>query len=139
MSVEVTIEGLEKFMPLVDDVRFLGEMDQAVMRSARELTSATQRMPPVSASTTGYGAKGIPVAPKYGGSLRQGIQPRKVTLLAADIVTGGNGSKYGGYVHDGTSKMQARPFFKWLLEDFGGEAIINTILQSSLERFTRTS
>ena len=41
-------------------------------------------------------------------------------LMAAEVYTG---VSYGGYVHQGTARMPARPFFTWQLEDFGGMAM----------------
>ena len=51
--------------------------------------------------------------------------------MAAEIFTGVH---YGGYVHGGTSRMPARPFFTWQLEDFQGKEKIEIILLAALER-----
>ncbi len=134
MSVQVTVEGFDNILTVLDPVRAVREVDSAVDRSAVALRDETKRMPPVSVERTGYAAKGIPVAPKYGGTMRQGIEKKKIGLMAADVFTGGGGSGYGGYVHDGTSKMQARPFFQWLLDDFSGREIIRAIVEGALER-----
>lgn len=131
MAIEVTITGLEKWMTMMDPVRFTTEIDKALDRAASVIRDDTKRMPPVNAERTGYDVKGIPVAPLHGGTLRQSIQKRRAGLMAADVYTGVN---YGGYVHDGTSKMPARPFFRWVLEDFGGMQKIDIIVKSALER-----
>lgn len=82
----------------------------AVDRAAEALRDHTKNLRPVSAKTTGYGAKGIPVDH---GHLRKTIRKKKLASLAAGVFpntgSGGKGD-YGVYVHEGTSKMPARPF-----------------------------
>lgn len=131
MSVSVTIEGLDKFLTVLDPARFTKEMDKAVDRASQVLRDDTKKMPPVSAARTGYEQKGIPVAPKYGGTLRQSIQKRKLGLMAAEVYVGAH---YGDFVHGGTSRMPARPFFLWQLEDFQGKEKIQIIVNAALER-----
>src|SRR4051812_32425833 len=130
MSVEVTIEGLDKWLTIVDPVRFTNEMDKAIDRVAGIWRDETKKMPPVSGPRDGYEARGIPVAEKHGGTLRQGIEKRKVALLAAEVFTGGGASGYGVYPHDGTPYVPPRPFFKWMLEDFGGLQMADVVIQS---------
>jgi len=112
MSMQIVIEGLDKIESMVDPQRLGIGLDQALQRSAQVWRDDTKKMPPVSASRTGYGAKGIPVAPKHGGTLRQMIQSRRVSSIAAEVF---GGAQYTPFVHEGTSKMPARPFFEWSL------------------------
>jgi len=44
-----------------------------------------------------------------------------------------NSAPYSTYVHEGTSKMQARPFFMWGVED--GEAQVQSIFSKSFDEF----
>ena len=37
-------------------------------------------------------------------------------------------------VHEGMSRMPARPFFRYLLENFGGLETLNAIIKGALER-----
>jgi HK97 gp10 family phage protein len=104
---------------------------EAVKRSSEVLRDFTKKLPPVSAARTGYAAKGIPVAPKHGGTLRQSIQNRKLALLAAGVFPGAN---YGVHVHEGTSKMPARPFLDWALE-LGAEEMIDKIFEEAVSKF----
>jgi len=131
MSVVITLDGIEKFLRVVDPVRATRELDRGVNRAAEVLRDETKKMPPVSAARTGYGAKGIPVAPVSGGTLRQSIQKRKLGLMAAEVYVGAH---YGGFVHQGTPRMAARPFFRWQLEDFGGKEKIEIVVTAALER-----
>lgn len=131
--IEISLEGFDKIMDLVDPVRFVGEMDRAVDRAASVIRDETKRLPPVNSLRTGYAAKGIPVAPKYGGTLRQSIQKRKLGLMAANVYAG---VSYADYVHDGTARMPARPFFRWMLEDFGGKDMIEIVIRAALDRVT---
>lgn len=94
----------------------------AVQRSAEALRDHTKKMRPVSAATTGYGTKGIPVDH---GRLRQSIHKKQLSRLAAGVFPK---VKYGAYVHDGTSKVPARPFFEWSLE-LGAQRQIDGIFE----------
>jgi hypothetical protein len=131
VSVSITIEGLDKFLTVLDPARAVRELDKAVNRAAEVLRDDTKKMPPVSKDRTGFDAKGIPVAPVSGGTLRQSIQKRRVALMAAEVYVGVG---YGENVHQGTSRMPARPFFTWQLEDFHGKEKIEIILHAALER-----
>ena len=131
MSVTVTFEGLDKMMEICDPARFTREIDREVGLIAARLRDETKKMPPVNKQRNGFEAIGIPVAPLYGGGLRQSIQARKVALMAADVFTGVN---YGEYVHDGTSRMPARPFFQWMLDYFQGREIIEVSVKAALDR-----
>ena len=137
MSVTITLEGFDKFLAVVDPARFTKEMDKAVNRAAEVLRDETKKMPPVNKERTGFYAKGIPVAPLHGGTLRQSIQKRRLGLMAAEVYIGEAAQDYGGFVHQGTSKMIARPFFKWQLEDFRGKEKIEVILTAALERVAK--
>jgi hypothetical protein len=128
MSVEVTIDGLEKWLDIVNPERFIKEMDVAVNRAAEMLRDETKRLPPVSGPRDGYSAEGIPVDT---GRLRQSIQKRKLALMAAEVYAP---VTYSGVVHDGSSRVPARPFFQWELEDFGGLEKVEIIVNAALER-----
>lgn len=134
MSVSVTLDGFDKFLTICDPERFAREIDAAVQKAAQYLRDDIKKMPPVNSQRTGYAQPGIPVAPKYGGTLRQSISSRRAGLMAADVYVGPTAEGYGGYVHDGTSKMPARPFFKWELENFRGLQAVEIIIHAALER-----
>lgn len=135
MSIVVTIEGFDKVYQILNAPKLIDEVDRALVRAAGYTRDIVKQMPPVNAERTGYGAKGIPVAPKYGGTLRGSISSRKVGLLAAEVFIGPAAQNYGMYVHDGTKKMPARPFGKWALEDFHAQAVIETVVKGTIERF----
>lgn len=103
---------------------------KAVSRATEKLRDMTKRLPPVSAERTGYAAKGIPVAPKNGGTLRQSIQKKQISLLAAGVTARTN---YAEYVHQGTARMPARPFFEWSLE-LGAEEEIDRIFADAISQ-----
>jgi HK97 gp10 family phage protein len=100
----------------------------AIDRAAEYARDATKKIPPVSAKTTGYGIPGVPVDT---GRMRQSIQKRKLSLLAAEVYAGTNYSKF---VHDGTSKKPPQPFFEDMLTQFGGKEAIAGIVQSTLQK-----
>jgi HK97 gp10 family phage protein len=127
-GISITIDGLDEWKDLVDPARFTKEMDSAVQRAAEMLRDETKRMPPVSAATTGYETPGIPVDH---GRLRQSIAKRRLGLMAAEVFTSTN---YAGFVHDGTSRMPARPYFRWVWEDFEGEQLTEVIVQTAIDR-----
>jgi hypothetical protein len=131
MSVEVSIEGLDKFLTICDPARFLKEMDKAVNHAAELLRDETKRMPPVSGPRDGYDAKGIPVD---SGRMRQAVQKRRLALLAAEVYVP---VQYSGFVHDGTSRIPSRPFLLWVLEDFGGKEKIQAIVIEALEKIAQ--
>ena len=110
MSVTLVIEGLDKIQSLVDPAKFDRAVARGLDRSVQIWRDDVKTMPAVSAATTGYGAKGIPVDT---GRLRQSVQARRTGLLAAGVVAP---LQYASYVEEGTSKMPARPFFEWALE-----------------------
>jgi hypothetical protein len=66
--------------------------------------------------------------------MRQAIAKRKLALMAAEIFVPVN---YSGFVHSGTDRMRARPFFVWQLEEFGGLEKVQIVLNSALERVVR--
>ena len=132
--ITVSLEGFDQMLEIVDPVRFTQIMDPTVYRAASTLRDLAKKMPPVSASRTGYGAHGIPVAPLRGGTLRSSIQAQKLGLFAAGVYTNPGIASYGGYVHDGTGRMPARPWFQWLLDDFQGKDIIEVIIRAGLDR-----
>lgn len=130
MSVVLEIDGLDKWLTVVDPARFTVEMDKAVNRAAEALRDETKRLPPVSGPRDGYSAKGIPVDT---GRMRQAVQKRRIALLAAEVYVP---VQYGIHVHEGTSRVPARPFLQWLVDDFGGKEIVDTIVTDALERIT---
>lgn len=129
--ITIEISGIDKLLSVCDPHRFVAEMDKGINRAAEVLRDETKRMPPVSAKTTGYGAPGIPVDT---GRLRQSIQKQQLSLLAAGVVVPVD---YAQHVYEGTSKMPGRPFFKWVLEDFNGLAMVQAVLNEALERVTQ--
>ncbi len=129
MNVAVEIEGIEAWLKVTDGDRFLVEMDRTLRQGSAMLRDAAKRMPPVSAKRTGYAALGIPVDT---GLTRQKIVSKKNGPLDYSDVAETN---YSGYVHDGTSRMPARPFFAWLLHDFGGLDKLEVVVADGLRRF----
>lgn len=97
---------------------------EAVGRAGATLRDETKKLPPVSATRTGYQARGIPVDT---GRMRQSLSSKKLSLLAAGVMTNTN---YGGYVHEGTIRMPSRPFFEWSLE-MGAQRKIDDIFASA--------
>ena len=130
--ITVEIEGLNELIAAFDPDEFEKRMDAGLWEAAEVLMNTVQgNMPDVSARTTGYGAKGIPVDT---GRLKASIERRKVQLLAAEVYAG---TDYSRYVHDGTEKVPARPFFQWALQDFGGIGKIEVVLSQHMERALR--
>lgn len=68
----------------------------------------------------------IPVAT---GRMRQSINSRRISLLAVGVFVG---TDYGAYVHEGTARMPARPFFRWALEGGAQKAIDDIFSAASL-------
>lgn len=97
---------------------------RAVMLAGSALRDNTKKLRPVSAKTTGYGVKGIPVDT---GRLRQSILSRRLSLLAAGVIAP---VKYASAVHQGTRKMPARPFFAWSLQ-LGGQKKIDAVFEKA--------
>jgi HK97 gp10 family phage protein len=128
MTVVVQIDGFDKFMELLDPDRFIREIDRALQVSSSTLRDMTKQMPPVSAKRTGLSAIGLPVDT---GRMRQSIRSQKTGFLDYEVIADVN---YSGYVHDGTSRMPERPFFKWLLEDFQGKSTIEALVNAALQR-----
>ncbi len=130
INVSIQITGLDDFMNQLksfDGQRVLGD---AVERAADQIAADVQNMPPVSAAETGYGPHGIPVAPRFGGTLRQSIHSVRTGPLQAEVIPGVD---YADYVHEGTVKMPARPFFQWVLEEFGGLQHIEDIVREAID------
>lgn len=119
MQVTVKNAGLIEKQLLLFPEKAEKVFSQAVQRSAEALRDDVKKLPPVSAKTTGYGAKGIPVDT---GFLRQSIRKKNINKLAAGVSPK---ARYGAPVHDGTKHMQARPFFEWALELGSQEKIDN--------------
>src|SRR5262245_28584816 len=126
MTVIVTSIGRETIVgPLESFPRNAQRaFDRTVQRGAEFLRDYTKKLPPVCANTTGYDAKGIPVDK---GQLRQSIQKRRLALMAAGVFPGTN---HGVFVHEGTDRMKARPFFDWSLE-LGAEREIDGMMEET--------
>ncbi len=127
MNVSLAITGLDALAQRFDPARLRAELSKTVDDSAQLLRDDTKRMPPVSAATTGYAAVGIPVDT---GRLRQSIQYRKTgeleAVVSADV-------QYSIFVQDGTSRMPARPFFRFALET-GTQKKIIELFRGALRR-----
>lgn len=130
MSVTLEIDGLEKWFAVADGERLLKEIDLEMKQSSQDLRDMGKQMPPVSARRTGYAALGIPVDT---GLTRQKLVSRKnASLDYSDVAE----TDYSGHVHDGTSRMPARPFWFWLLKNFGGLETVEQNLTRALRKFT---
>src|SRR5947209_111709 len=79
LSVTMTVTGLREIVEKFQQapVQVSKSLDRAVDRSLDELAKITQNMPPVNSRANGFGTPGIPVAPLYGGTMRQSIRGRK--------------------------------------------------------------
>ena len=73
--------------------------------------------------------KAVSDFPVATGRMRQSINSRKLALMASGVFVG---TDYGVYVHEGTSRMQGRPFFKWALEG-GAQEAINKIFETAMK------
>lgn len=87
--------------------------DKAVQKAARALAEVT---------------RGSSRTPVDTGRMRASIHHRRLTRLAAAAFVG---ARYGGYVHEGTSRMKGRPFFEWALKG-GAQKKINEIFEKAL-------
>jgi HK97 gp10 family phage protein len=128
--ITVQLTGLDAIRAKLAAVN-QNSIDDAMQEAADKVAFDTQNMPPVSAHTTGYGVPGIPVAPKYGGTLRQSVHSLKLGPLEYQVIAD---TDYSGYVHEGTSKMPARPFFEWVLTKFDGLKHIEEIINDRIQR-----
>ena len=123
-SVQIEISGVEKIVR--DLERYPQKAAQvygnAVQQAGSVYRDYTKALPAVSASRTGYGAKGMPVDT---GRLRGSIQKKKLQALAVGI---GPTVKYGKFVHGGVDSrsVPARPFMEWSLE-LGAQKMIDAI------------
>jgi hypothetical protein len=100
---------------------------EAVDTAAAKYRDSVKKLPAVSAATTGYDAKGIPVVT---GRLRGSIRKKRLSLLAAGV---GPGVNYGVHVHEGTSRMPDRPFLRWALE-LGALQMIDRIFKTASQK-----
>lgn len=124
----VEIHGLDKFQAMLEPKRFDRACDRILDRGAQTWADETKKMPPVSAKTTGYDAKGMPVD---SGLTRQKIHSFRAALMAAGVKATTN---YASHIREGTSKMPARDFFLFALEDFGALKKIDDIVEDELSR-----
>ncbi len=130
LNLSISVSGLDEIRQKLgsfDVERVLGD---SIEQAADQLVIATQNMPPVNVKNDGYGAIGIPVAPLYGGTMRQSIHTIRTGPLEAEVKAD---TDYAGYVHWGTSKMQARPFFQWMLDYFQGYETIEAVVTDALK------
>ena len=127
--ITYSITGIEDLLKKFDSAAFGKAMDQATWAASAKLRDEAKLMPPVSAKTTGYDAEGLPVDT---GFMRQMIVVENKRQLAADVVAK---TAYSGFVHDGTGRMPARPFFKWLWEDFGGMTAVKKVFDDAIDSF----
>ena len=127
MSLTIAVSGLDEVMRRFEPAKVQQTLHTALQRSTEALRDDTKKLPPVSKATTGFDAVGIPVNT---GFLRQSIQTLDISLLAAGVVAYAN---YSGYVHDGTGRMPARPFFQWALEA-GAQDHIQKIFEDYVTR-----
>lgn len=104
--------------------------DRAIQKAGSVYRDHTKRLKPVRGRNgSGYKAKGIPTDT---GHMRRNIKKRKIQLMAAGVFTGkGTPAKYGFFVHEGTTRVPERPFFKWSLELGGLRKIDKIIIRAS--------
>lgn len=130
MTVVVTANGLQQIQGILSNAKLVRTLGKALSEASASARDMTKKLPAVSAKSTGYDARGIPVDT---GRMRQSIQKKRMSLLAAGVFANAN---YSGFVHDGTSRVKDRPFFKWMLE-LGGRDKIQFILERHLSNFLR--
>ena len=132
LSVSLNLTGIDKLQSVFDSKRFDEQLVKTMRQATQLYADETKKLPPVSAKTTGYGAKGIPVDT---GRMRQGIRPLDVVAVAAGV-TGAviADTNYSGLVQDGTSKMPPRPFFRFAYE-LGVKAKLETMFTNMLSTF----
>jgi hypothetical protein len=125
----IEISGLDSVTRMLQGASQQNTYDRILDRCAQAWADETKKMPAVSAKTTGYGTKGIPVDT---GRLRQSIHSRRISSIAAGVVAP---VQYASFIHEGTGVMPDRPFFDWALE-LGGlrrmEGIVNEELSRSM-------
>jgi hypothetical protein len=125
---QITITGIGNLTALLSDQNLTKALSRSIALSAQTLRDDTKKLPPVSARGTGYGAKGIPVDT---GRMRQSIIARQISQFAAGVAAPVH---YAKYVHDGTGKVPARPFFQYALEDFGTLKKIEIIFNEQISK-----
>lgn len=130
LSVSIKIEGLEEYVNQLksfDGQKMLGD---AIERGADALVVIAQNMPPVNVKNDGYDAMGFPVAPKYGGTMRQMTHSVRTGQTEAEVVAD---TDYSGFVAYGTSRMGERDFFQWMMDNFGGYEKLEEIVQEAID------
>lgn len=127
-NAKVIEQNLKRFPKVAEK-----EYARAVQEAAAAYRDFTKSMRPVSLKTTSASTKGIPVDR---GALRRSIKKKRIAKLAAGITIGGDASKYGIHVHEGTKNVKSRPFFQWSL-DLGAKKIIDKILARATKRILR--
>ena len=133
IDVSVQIEGLDELVAMFTGAatNLSSILDGAVDEAADEMVRIIQNMPPVNVQNNGWDALGVPVAPKYGGTLRQSVH-KEITAPMERTV--GPDTDYADFVFLGTSKTEPRPYLVWALEDFGGYEAIERIVQQTIDR-----
>ena len=126
LTVEIT--GLDAWQKALEPQAFNRACDRILDRGSQTWADETKKMPPVSAKTTGYDAKGMPVD---SGRTRQSIHNRRISNIAAGVVAP---VSYGEKIRFGTATMPGRDFFLFALEDFGAKQKIDGIVQEELSR-----
>lgn len=104
-GIDIKIEGQEKLRRLANNfarVNVKPFAENAILAGALRIERAIRNVTPVD---TGF--------------LKSSVRTEKIEGGAkiAEHSIKRSGSGYGFYVHEGTWKMKARPFFKWGLED----------------------
>jgi len=123
----IEISGLDSIQKMLSGALQQQTFDRILDRCAQAWADETKKMPAVSAKTTGYGTKGIPVDT---GRLRQSIHSKRISSIAAGVVAP---VQYASYIHAGTGKMPDRPFFDWALE-LGGLRRMEGIVNEEISR-----
>ena len=131
MQIDITVSGAN----FEADLKRFGKKAIAAYARGVQIAGARYRdylksMRPVSVKTSGYSARGMPTDT---GRMKNSMRSRRLKKLAVGVgpsVGGGRrGSKYPFYVHEGTSKMKARPYMKWALE-MGAHKVINRTMKN---------
>lgn len=136
ISISVQAPGVDQLLTNLKDFGNNTDqiLDEMVGEAGDELVKLIQALPPVNVQNYGYDALGIPVAPKFGGTMRQTVHSSKPAQKEREV---GPDTDYSDYVILGTVKMQARNFLKWALENFGGLEKVEEVAQRVLNRHFR--
>ena len=128
--ISISIKNGEKIMRALEKAPtiMVREINKAIQKSALFTVGEVKKH--ITSGTDMY------KSPVLTGALRRGISVSQLSPMKATI-TPSKSTDYAKYVHEGTSKMQARPFFNITakrsqkdIEDFFNKALDTAIKQA---------